>query len=203
MRAVGNICLFIVLGAIAGACAAQGAGGGLRLGVGGGLEVGSTFGENFALRGWWPRDVLSRSLVETGAPDDSRPLYGTRLLVADWHPWSGGFRLSGGFGHVASLRALDREVAAPRLGGIEARIAPATVSPYLGVGWGRWPAASGGLYLSADIGLILQRSVSGDCALLSATVCRAVHTRAAEAERSVLDELRVLPRVSFGLGLRF
>jgi hypothetical protein len=202
MHTIRNIYLALMLGVMAGVCAAQPVGG-ARLGLGSGLEFGSAFGENFALRGWWPREVASRAMFEAVAFEDSRPLYGTRLLVADWHPGGTGFRLSGGFGYIPSLRGLDMTVAVPRLAGFEAYVAPAVASPYLGVGWGRWPAASGGLYLSADVGLTLRRPVSGHCALLSAAVCRAVNARADEADRSVFDEARLLPRVSFGLGLRF
>jgi hypothetical protein len=159
-------------------------------GLGQGVEVSPGFG----LRGW----IGGRpgQLASDGAVASS-------MVLADWHPWASGFRVTGGLSQSSlrlespySLSGSGPDAASATSG--DARSWLSRGNPYLGVGWGLGSHHRSGLYLSADLGVMYQRSslstwgcpgglLSGPCAT--------------DAPSS--DEMRVAPMMSFGIGLRF
>lgn len=201
---------------LAGGAMAQGLGGAGVPAAGSGLRPPAAWFDSFVLRGWAPR---TSSAFDGDARDATleSPLRSGLLLLADWHFGTTGFRLSGGLGY-GSLRL---DAATPlnmqsnawgsisSYGALDGVSSWSRVNPYLGVGWGRWPNAKGGLYFSADVGVALQRPSSvwaGQCQpTFGAALCRSLSSEARydDDSRSALDELRVFPRVSVGVGLRF
>jgi hypothetical protein len=133
-------------------------------------------------------------------------VFSSSMLLADWHPGDGGFRLTGGLAHgamrhdptyiLAPFALMDTSVVDPRSW-------LARSNPYLGVGWGLGAGPRGGLYLSADVGVMYTRNslaTWGCPAGLPAGAC-APDLRALEAYAG--DESRLAPMMSFGVGLRF
>jgi hypothetical protein len=128
------------------------------------------------------------------------------MVLADWHPLSSGFRVSGGLAY-GSLR-LDPVSTADIVGG-SSSLSASTVdakswlrgSPYLGLGWGIGQTNRSGLYLSADLGVMYQRGS------LSAWGCPGGIPAAPCSSdlrlESSLDDQRFTPMMSFGVGLRF
>jgi hypothetical protein len=164
-------------------------------GLGQGVEVSPGFG----LRGWIggrPGQLGSDSAMASS------------MVLADWHPWASGFRLTGGLSQ--SSPRLDSRYSLNGAGldpasaiGLDARSWLARGNPYLGVGWGVGLHQRSGLYLSADLGVMYQRSslstwgcpgglASGPCA---------PDVRALDVPSA--DEMRIAPMMSFGIGLRF
>jgi hypothetical protein len=206
MHAISKLVFASALLAMITAAAAQ-TGSGVRWTAGSGVESSRAFGENFALRGWWQPGAPGAEVSAPMATEHAS--FTTRLLIADWHPGGTGFRLSGGFGHApvnfeGGVRLHTLLGPARMLETLEPQPGLSRPNPYLGIGWGRSPGAKGGLYVSADVGLLLQREAGGQCALLTAAVCRSYDAlRSADAERSLLNDLHLSPRISFGFGLRF
>jgi hypothetical protein len=160
----------------------------------------------FGLRGW-----------VGGAPGalGSDGLVSSSMLVADWYPMASGFRLSGGLAYGAlrldpalsagSYRAGLRDGAIGGIGGIgsEPRTWLTHGNPYLGLGWAMAPKPRGGVYLTADVGVMVQRgnfATWGCPGGVASGVCGEV--RALEG-LSALDEARIAPMMSLGVGLRF
>ena len=191
--------------------------GGLRFGTPGiGLSLESVFvTEHFGIRG----------LVDSGSVaydyDPGRALYdgqfrlGTGVLLADWHPYASGFRLSGGLlynsqrftGTAQSSGRMNVSGMAYSSAGLpDGRMGVSRTTPYLGVGWGLTPRPGSRLYFSADLGVMYQRPsamLSGSCVPgLSASACSQLHHDEAEF-REGTDELRLYPVISVGFGLRF
>ena len=144
-------------------------------------------------------DVFPQSL--SGSADSA-------VVLADWHPLASGFRLTGGlaysnarfetFGYSSRsvlLAPLDTAV----VNTATVRSLWARSNPYVGLGWGIAPTARSGLYMSADVGFMYQRSSTATCSLaLPPMLC-------AQLQNDVRfdDDSRVAPVLSLGVGLRF
>ncbi len=202
---------------------AQSVGGGLRIGTPGiGLELESHVTERFGIRGLVNGGSVSYDYDESGIRYDGRLRFGTGFLLADWHPYATGFRLSGGLAYNnqrfagtarpggGTININGTHYSAAQVGQLDGRVNFSRASPYLGVGWGLAPRAGSRLYFSADLGVMYQRpsaSLTGTCgSALPASVCAQLQgdIRAEEVEfRDAADDLRFYPVISVGFGLRF
>lgn len=192
--------------------AAAQVGGGLRISTpGSGVEFGEPGAERFGVR-----RLGSESSDNESLRYDGRSRFSTGFLLADWHPYASGFRLSGGLlygDRVGGTQpgqtiGTDGMRSAARLGDLDGRALFSRASPYLGVGWGLAPRGAS-LYFTADLGVTYQRPSAGLTAscgpMLPASVCTQLQgdTRADELEFRDTDELRLYPVISVGFGLRF
>jgi len=152
---------------------------------------------NIGLRGW----VGGRPglLASDGAIASS-------MVLADWHPLSNGFRLSGGLAYgslrldPASPADLVSRASSSSVPGIDAK-SWLRGSPYVGLGWGMGQTSRSGLYLSADLGIMYQRgslAAWGCPGGIPAAPC----SSDLRLEPSTEDQ-RLTPMMSFGVGLRF
>jgi hypothetical protein len=199
-----------------GVASAQGLGSGLRMTTPGtGLEVESLVTDRFGVRG-----LLNGGLASYGY-DEAGSRYGTAFLLADWHPYTSGFRLSGGLAYNQHISGTTRpgsgtigitgsNYSISPIGLLDSRATFSKASPYVGVGWGLSPRAGSRLYFSADVGVLYQRpsaSLIGHCGpALPASVCMQLQhdIRAEDHElRDASDDFRFYPVISVGFGLRF
>lgn len=213
----------VAAGVMLNTATAQGVGGGLRIGTPGiGLELESLVTDRFGIRGLVNGGSVSYDYDESGIRYDGKLRFGTGFLLADWHPYASGFRLSGGlvynnqrFEGTARLNGGTINIngttySAAQVGSLDGRVRYSKASPYVGVGWGLAPRPGSRLYFSADLGVMYQRphaSLSGSCGpALPASVCAQLQSdiRAEEGEfRDAADDLRFYPVISVGFGLRF
>ncbi len=220
-KVIGSVLLLVVAACLmAGPASAQGVGGGLRLTTPDiSLELEPLVTERFGIRGLVTGGSVLYDWDESGIRYDGRFRLGTGFLLADWHPYATGFRLSGGlaysnqrFAGAAWLGAGTTNInganySSAQVGPLDGRVTFSRASPYLGVGWGLTPRTRSRLYFSADLGVRYQRPsamLMGNCRPdLSASLC-AHDIRAEEAEfRAASDDLRLYPVISVGFGLRF
>lgn len=200
-----------------GAANSQGVGGGLKLGTpGSGLEFESLVIERFGIH------AVSYNYDEVGIRYDGTLRFGTGFLLADWHPYASGFRLSGGVAYnnqrflgtaarpgAGTINISSANYSSAQLSSLDGRVTFSKASPYLGVGWGLTPRAGSRLYFSADVGVTYQRpsaTLLGGCsAALTGSVCSQLQSdlRAEEAELHAADDFRLYPVISVGFGLRF
>jgi len=148
--------------------------GGVSIGVrastlGVGLEANKAYGEHLNFR-------LAYHYFETSEEvNDGSTLYTGDLelsnggLFTDWHPWTSGFRLTGGVmlnNNEVTLQAKP-QAATIDIGGtqynisggrLDGRIDFDTVAPYLGLGWGRAVARSSRWGFLIDLGVMFQGS---------------------------------------------
>ena len=199
MRAFGLVALLVVSSGVD----AQLSGPGLTVPAYTGPEVTLDLSPSIGLRGW----VGGRQgmLASDG-------LQASSMVLADWRPLASGFRVSGGlaYGPLWSATtmpglALDRSLGDPWTvnAGVDPRSWLARGNPYLGLGWGLGSGRKGP-YLSADLGLMYQRSglsTWGCPAGMPSTAC-ASDLRAVE-HASAAEEVRIAPVMSLGVGLRF
>jgi len=212
----------IAMAATVNGAAAQGVGGGLRIGTPGiGIELESLVTDRFGVRALVNGGSVSYDYDESGIRYDGKFRFGTGFLLADWHPYAGSFRLSGGLAYnnqrfagtarPGSAININGTVYSPaEVGSLEGRVNFSRASPYVGVGWGLAPRAGSRLYFSADLGVMYQRpsaTLTGSCgAALPAGACSRLQSdiRAEEVDfREAADDLRFYPVISVGFGLRF
>jgi hypothetical protein len=220
-KIIGPSLLLLVAACLtAGSASAQGVGGGLRLDPPGiGVEVESLVTERFGIRGLVTGGSVLYDWDESGTRYDGKFRSGTGFLLADWHPYATGFRLSGGLAYsnqrfagaarlgAGTININGTHYSSAQVGSLDGRVTFSRASPYLGVGWGLTPRTRSRLYFSADLGVMYQRPsavLTGNCGpALPASLC-AHDMRAEEAEfRDAADDLRLYPVISVGFGLRF
>lgn len=151
-------------------------------------------------------------------------------ILADWHPFSGGFRLSGGLllnGNEFSAAAQcnqnqcevgDQTFEDDDLGRITAATDFDSVAPYLGIGWGNAVAAGSPWGFQAELGVVFQGEANiqlnqeGGCQGTVGTVqgqaaCRAQVRAELDREQNEinddLDEFDIYPLLSIGISYRF
>ncbi len=222
-KTIRSLLLVVALFLTVASASAQGLGGGLRLGTPGiGLELESLVSDRFGIRGLVNGGSVSYDYDESGIRYDGKLRFGTGFLLADWHPYAGSFRLSGGLAYNnqrfagtarpggGTININGTNYSSAQVGSLDGRVTFSKASPYLGVGWGLSPRAGSRIYFSADLGVMYQRpsaTLTGNCGpALPATVCAQLQSdiRAEEAEfRDSADGLRFYPIISVGFGLRF
>lgn len=220
-KIIGSLLVLLVAAWLtAGSASAQGVGGGLRLDTPGiGLELEPLVTERFGIRGLFTGGSVLYDWDESGTRYDGKSRFGTGFLLADWHPYASGFRLSGGLAYsnqrfagaarlgAGTINISGTPYSSAQVGSLDGRVTLSRASPYLGVGWGLTPRTGSRLYFSADLGVMYQRPsamLMGHCGpAMPASLC-AHDLRAEEAEfRDAADDLRLYPVISVGFGLRF
>jgi len=140
-------------------------------------------------------------------------------LLVDYHPFGGVFRLTGGvmlnddkIDGSATCEQLacdlgDNEGILVRGDRLDATARYDSVSPYVGIGWGKSPGAEGGLGFSADIGVFYLGDPDVNVELRGASSTNPVVRDAVEEEQDGiqedLDKLPLYPVVMLGVDYRF
>lgn len=219
-KIIGSLLVLLVAAGLSGSASAQGVGGGLRLDTPGiGLELEPLVTERFGIRGLVTGGSVLNDWDESGTRYDGKSRFGTGFLLADWHPYATGFRLSGGLAYsnqrfagaarlgAGTINVSGTPYSSAQVGSLDGRVTSSRASPYLGVGWGLTPRTGSRLYFSADLGVMYQRPsamLMGSCGPAMPVSLCAHDIRAEEAEfRDAADDLRLYPVISVGFGLRF
>jgi len=206
---------------------------GINAGTNGlGLELSYRFSDYLRVRGnyhFYDLDIDTDAEDNNGVPNDELR-YSSELqlsnfgLLADWYPWGGVFRVSGG----AVLNDNDFSVEAScdnpsgcevggnnfsrtELGTISTDIDVEDFGPYLGIGWDKPLDVTRSWILTFDIGAYYQGSPdiemtsNGSC-VNSALLGAACRSALEEEENELEDELEdfvIYPVISLGIAYRF
>lgn len=137
--------------------------------------------------------------------------------LADWHPFAGSFRLTGGLAYNGNSASLSAQPAggtytfngntytSQQVGTANAKVSFNPVDPYIGIGWGD-DSLKSGFHFTSDIGIMYQGSPN---VALSATnptnnAQLAADVQAARASlQSRLSSYQLYPVVSVGIDYRF
>ncbi|MHB1238350.1 MAG: hypothetical protein ACYCY7_12405 [Gallionella sp.] len=135
--------------------------------------------------------------------------------LADWHPFAGSFRMSGGLIYNNnSLNMTARPTGGTvNVGGttypintsgqyVNAAIEFKKVAPYLGIGWGRTPKNTG-LSFTSDIGIMYQGSPKANVTTNIPNVTSADISQANSDLNSSMSSYKFYPVISIGVGYTF
>jgi hypothetical protein len=145
------------------------------------------------------------------------------MLLLDWHPGGGGFRLTAGAGWNGNRLQVQAPISElvrryrpdlpslpVELGSVHGEATGQTLAPYAGLGWGRPLGGSGRWSFSVDLGALYLGSPQVDLETRLAfqvppAAQQILDLAVADEERRLEDELdqyRYLPVLSFGLMVR-
>lgn len=197
-----------------------------------GLDLSYRYSDSLRVRAgyhFYDLDVDTDAEDNNGVQDDELK-YSSELqlsnlgLLADWYPWGGVFRITGGA--VANqndyvVRATcenpsgcevgSSTFSRTELGTITTKIEVEDFGPYLGIGWDRALDATKRWTISFDIGAFYQGSpkveMTSDGSCVNSVLTGAACSAALEdEERELEDELesfKYYPVASIGIGYRF
>jgi hypothetical protein len=142
----------------------------------------------------------------------------TISAIADWYPFSGGFRTSGGLFYNNNKFSLTGKptggnyvingtpYTSSQIGSLQAAMTFNTVAPYLGIGWGNPVATDKGWGLVTDVGVMFQGSPNIDMVATCIGACGTLPNDLA-AERTKLESdlssFKWWPVVSIGISYQW
>ncbi len=223
LRACAVPCVVLLVSAIAAApAAAQSVYAGVGT-TGLSLGFGHTYSEQLGARAEASLvPTLSRSFVQDGIDYSGEVKSARFAALVDWHPLSGGFRLTAG---LSGGKASGEFAGAPSTGSTitigtstvsvgpadryDSKIEFPSAMPYLGLGWGHTPARGWGMH--ADAGLLIGTpTVTGSLSpSLSAKIALTGRDPQAELERELqtvrdtTGKVVGLPVLSVGVSYRW
>lgn len=182
-----------------------------------GLGYAQPVSERFTLRGdIYTLGSRSKSTVEDGINYDGDYKLQRGALLADWFPFAGSFRFTGGAtfntykitldanGAGGSITIGDRTYTTTAADGLKVQIDFPKTTPYIGIGWGHQTGS--GLRFSADIGASIGRatvSATPRGQLAAQPDIQANIDKELAELRDGVGKVRAVPQLSIGLGYSF
>ncbi len=139
---------------------------------------------------------------------------GSLQALADWHPWEGSFRVSGGLVYNNNKFTMTAQPSAGtiNIGGVPYPVAAGQhvnatvdftkVAPYLGIGLGRTPKNTG-LSFTSDIGILFQGTPNASVTTNITGVDDADLNKANTDLKDALKSFNIYPVISIGIGYTF
>lgn len=182
-----------------------------------GLGYAQPLSPSFTVRGDF-FTLGSRDVTETESGIVYRGSYKLQraALLADWFPFSGGFRLTGGAafntyrgtldanGASGTLTIGDRTYTTTAADGLTVQVKFPKTTPYVGIGWGHQTGS--GFRFSADIGAAIGRATVSAVArgqLASQPDIQSNIDKELVELRDGVGKVRAIPQLSLGIGYSF
>jgi phosphate-selective porin len=191
--------------------------------VGAGFDVTKGINDDFKVRLGYATFKHDDTYNETDASYKGKLKIGGWNLLADYHPWSGGFRLSAGAyspshelsatgiytGPASTITINKVAYSSKDLTDVQFQTKWSGVRPYLGLGYdGFNKTQSNGVFFTADVGVIFSGapSVSLTAKCTNPSLCNSINANI-NAElakiKTDLNDVKYLPVVQVGIGYRF
>ncbi|MGB5398255.1 MAG: hypothetical protein WBN96_14005 [Gammaproteobacteria bacterium] len=209
---LGTAAIFTIIFSMTGK--AEGIGMGVHAGtLGYGIDLTYGITESINIRGQYNTIGLDDDDTDGGLTYNYDLDWNTYGILVDWHPFSGGFRVSAGYfinnNELTGIASgTDVEVGNNTYAGpvgLKSAITFDSSAPYLGVGWGNAAEHNSKLSFMFEIGALLQGSPKISLVETSAapTVSQAdLNAEAAQVEADI-SEFDVYPVVTLGLAYQF
>lgn len=139
---------------------------------------------------------------------------GSLEALADWHPFDGSFRLTGGLLYNNNNLSMTAQATggSVNIGGtsypanpgdyVDASVKFKKIAPYLGIGWGSVPKDSGFSFTS-DIGVLFQGSPTTSVTTNISGATASDISKANSDLSSSVSRFKMYPVVSIGMGYAF
>ncbi len=192
--------------------------------LGAGIEYSTSINEMFALRTGVNGLNYSDSLNESGIKYDADLELKTASLILDYHPFSNGFRLSGGAMYNGNqlkvtgkpdgsgdIEINDVIYDSTKVGQLDGKVDFNTFAPYAGIGYSTSKTKSSGFSFNTEIGAMFQGSanakLTANCgSALTVAECTTLKSDLAAEEKQLNDELSsfdIYPVITVGMGYKF
>jgi len=183
--------------------------------LGAGLEVAKGFTPNFGVRAGFNYFSYAYDAKESDISYDFELELKSFAMFADWHPFKGAFRLSGGLlingngltGNAKPTAPVDIGGTDYSLDSINLDISYNTIAPYVGLGWDTTFGDDDNWGFAFDLGLIYsgsaEASLTANGAGTSIAGFEANRKKEQDELQNDLDSLKWWPVVSAGLVYQF
>jgi hypothetical protein len=183
--------------------------------LGAGLEVAKGFTPNFGVRAGFNYFSYAYDATESDVSYDFELELKSFAVFADWHPFKGAFRLSGGLlingnglsGNAKPTAPVDIGGTDYTLNSIDLDISYNALAPYLGLGWDTTFGDNDKWGFAFDLGLIYsgaaEAALTASGAGTSVAGFEANRKKEQEELQNDLDSLKWWPVISAGLVYQF
>ncbi|MBT3665947.1 MAG: hypothetical protein HN548_00580 [Opitutae bacterium] len=183
--------------------------------LGAGLEVAKGFTPNFGVRAGFNYFSYAYDAKESDVSYDFELELKSFAMFADWHPFKGAFRLSGGLlingngltGNAKPTAPVDIGGTDYSLDSINLDISYNTIAPYVGLGWDTTFGDDDNWGFAFDLGLIYSGSAEAALSVSGPGKVAAIGAGDVKKEQDELqndlDSLKWWPVVSAGLVYQF
>ena len=186
-----------------------------------GIDVTKGFTDKFKVRAGYSTYTYSTTQTEEDITYDADLRLSGWNLLADYHPWAGGWRVTGGiygpqhkiggtarYNGTGTVDVNGTTYSSADLKNLTLDAKWGGVRPYLGIGYDGFNKTKSGLFFSADVGVIFSSSpkvrLNANCA--NPALCTQIATDLAAEEVKVRDSIndaKFLPVIQVGVGYRF
>ena len=192
----------------------EGIGVGLHAGtLGYGIDATYGISEALNIRGQYNTIGLDGDETDAGITYNYDLDWNTYGILVDWHPFSGGFRLSAGYfinnnevtGRASETNPTVGNTTYPGVVSLKSAVTFDSSAPYVGIGWGNAAEKNNRLSFMFEVGALLQGSPKVSLVETSPipVVSQAdLNAEAAQLE-SDISEYDVYPVVTLGLAYQF
>jgi len=182
--------------------------------LGAGLDVAFSMTESIDARIGFNTFNYNTNKTSNGTSYSGQLSLGSLEALADWHPWAGSFRVTGGLMYNNNKFSMTAQPAggnvtvggvvytAAQAGTVAANVDFKKVVPYLGIGWGSAPKDSG-FSFAADLGILFQGTPNARVTATGAAVTAAALSRANADLNASLKNFQYYPVASVGIGYTF
>ena len=195
----------------------------VKAGVAGiGIDVTKGINDYFKVRGGYSSYSFSKTYSQDNVDYQGDLKLGGWSLLADYHPWAGGFRVTGGvYSPQHKLGASARSgvsgtyefngntYSTSDVNGVNLETKWDGIRPYLGIGYDGFNKVKGsGFFFSTDVGVIFSGSptvsLNGNCT--NAAVCSQLNSDLAAEKAKIesdVNKAKYSPVIQVGVGYRF
>lgn len=187
-----------------------------------GIDLTKGINDYFKFRGGYSSSSFSKTYSQDNLDYQGNLKLGGWNILADYHPWSSGFRLTGGvYGPQHKLNASARSnvsgfyefngniYSTSDVNGVNLETKWGGVRPYLGFGYDGFNKVNkSGFFFNTDVGVIFSGSptvsLNGNCT--NSAVCSQFNSDLAAEKAKVesdLSKVKYLPVIQVGVGYRF
>lgn len=187
-----------------------------------GVDFIAAINDNFKVRAGYSTYEYNTNHTEEDIDYDAKLRLAGFSLLADYHPWAGGFRVTaGGYspkhrisgvakysGAASTVTVNGRDYSSSDLQNLNLDAKWKGFRPYLGLGYDGFNKTKAGLFFTADVGVIFSGSpsVNLNANCVNAALCELAAADIAAEERKLRDDIngaKYLPVVQVGIGYRF
>jgi hypothetical protein len=190
----------------------------MGLGVEYNHPINSVLSVGFGINKFSKSKLLTKSNIDYNGDIDFK----SASIIANYHPWSNGFRLRAGAYYnnnkinlTANSSTGDLTIGGTAFTGaditLNGNLSFQKFAPYVGIGYGSEPFGDNNLSFDLDIGVMrspVRAQLNGTCTVGvgAATVCNTFNTELVNEQRALTkdtDDLDLYPVISLGLLYRF
>ena len=188
-----------------------------------GFDVIKGINQYVDVRAGFSQMSISENQTSDGVQFNGKVQLGGWNLLADYRPFAGGFRVTGGayiptskfsatgqFDGSGSITMNGTTYTSADVNSVSANAKWSGIKPYIGIGYDGFNTTNSGFFFTADVGVIFagspKVSLSANCTSANPAICSQLNTDLQAQQNSLKSDLnnaKYIPVAQLGIGYRF